>query len=120
MAFIEDVELDKHKAKIGYWIDINHRRQGLSQIIAESLINVSFEHLDLDIIEVEVIPENKPSVKSVEKYMREFGGSFDGRIRNATHTPEDGVHDLFTWSISKSEFYDKKAEYNENIKINNQ
>jgi RimJ/RimL family protein N-acetyltransferase len=93
------------------WIDKDYRGIDLSQARAESLIYIAFEHLGLDIIEVRVVSKNITSIKSVEKYMREFGGSFDGRLRNETHTPNNGVHNTYQWSISKDEFYNNDAEY---------
>lgn len=117
MAYLEDVDFSRERGKLGIWLDEQHRGEGFSQARAEALITVAFDHLNLKLIEVEVVPENTASVKSVEKYMREFGGRFDGRIRRATHTPNNGVHDLYKWSISKEEFTDENATYDPTVEV---
>lgn len=113
MCYIEDVELDKSRGKIGIWLDQDQRGKGYSQHRAEVLLVIAFDHLDLDVVEVEVVPDNTASVKSVIKYMDQLGGQFDGRRRNATKTPSGEIVDLYLWSISQSEFNAQESVYTE-------
>lgn len=111
LGFLEEVDFSLQKAKSGIWLDESYRGQNLAQAKLEALLIISFEHLKFDVIEFEIVTENKISIKAIEKCMSAFGGSFDGRLRNETHTPNDGIHDTYRWSISKEEFYDSNSTY---------
>lgn len=111
MCYLEDVELDKYRGKLGIWIDGDHRGQGYSQHRAEALLSIAFDHLGLDLVEVEIVPDNIASVKSVIKYMKKLGGNFDGRMKNTTKIPSGSVEDLYIWSITQEEFNDPETDY---------
>ena len=114
---IEDVNFAREDCEIGIWLDKDEWGNGYAQERAEAFFEVIFTHLDLEYVKITVVAENEKSVHSVEKYMSQFGGSFDGILRNETYTPEDEIHDVYKWSISQEEYRDTDAEYDDEVNI---
>lgn len=104
-AYIEAVDFKTDRCELGIWLREDYRGQGYAQARAEALFIVCFEHLDVEIVEFQVVVDNQPSISSVGKMMQRFGGSFDGRRRNATVTPMGETVDVCYWSISRDEFH---------------
>lgn len=112
---IEDIDLSKHRAEIGIWLHQRAWGNGYSQERAEALLEILFNHLYFELVEMTVVTENENSINSVNKYISKFGGSFDGKLRHATYTPTGDIHDVYKWSISRSEFNDPDAEYSKEV-----
>lgn len=105
-ATFEDVDWELGRCAIGIWIRQDFWGEGISQERAEALMYVAFDDLGMDLVEITVVPENENSLRAVEKYISEFGGSFDGRQRHATVTPmQDGVYDVVHYSVTADEFF---------------
>jgi len=111
IATLEDVDFGMAYAEIGFWVFKEHWGNGYAQEEAEALMDVLFNHLDICVVGICVVPENTKSVKAVLKFMDVFGGRYDGRIRRATYTPTGDVHDIYKWSVMAEEFNDPDATY---------
>jgi len=83
------------------------------------LCEVCFSALDLNVVEVTVATENNKSIKSVEKYMKKFGGEFNGKLRQNTLTPGNGVQNVYKWSVTDDEFYSNEAVYERTMSLPN-
>lgn len=111
LATIEHVKFDKRRVELGIWLREEHWGEGYSQERAEAVLEVLFNHLSFEVADILVIPENVNSVRAVSKYIPEFGGSFDGRSRNATFDQNGAVYDVYRWSVSADEFNDTEATF---------
>jgi len=112
-ATIEDVDFHAEKCEIGVWIRKDRWNEGISKERAEGLIYSIFKAMKIQTIEVRVAKQNKISISAVDSYMREFGGSYDGCLRNTSITPNYDVVSMLVWSITRDEFLDENSTYTE-------
>jgi ribosomal-protein-alanine N-acetyltransferase len=54
-------------AHIGYWIDRNYANRGYMSSAVEMVTDFAFEELELHRIEINIRPENSPSIRVAEK-----------------------------------------------------
>ncbi|MCK2240082.1 MULTISPECIES: GNAT family N-acetyltransferase [unclassified Crossiella] len=69
-------------AKLGYAVAAEHWRKGYAYNACRSLIDFGFDKLNLHRISAAIGPENKASIKLVNK----LGFSLEGEIRDHVHT----------------------------------
>lgn len=110
-ATIEDVDFHAGRCGIGIWLRKDQWGKGFSQERAEGLLYAIFTELEIDTVEIRVATENTPSIKAVEKYLSEFGGQYEGCLRNISPTPQLDIIDMYAWSITAEEFFDDDASY---------
>lgn len=110
-ATIEDVDLHSGRCGIGVWLRRDFWGQGISQERAEALLYAIFECMPINTVEVLVATENQNSINSVFKYMKEFGGSYEGCMRNKSINANKKPFDKYVWSITEKEFYDEDSDY---------
>ena len=66
---------------IGYWIDQSYANRGYMTEAVKMVTDFAFSELELHRIEINIRPENEPSIKVAEK----CGYVFEGLRRNYLH-----------------------------------
>lgn len=71
---------------MGYWVSSSYQGQGFGTLTAKMLVYLGFNHFQADRLSVNCNPENKASLRVIEK----CGFHFEGLLRNfrAKSTPE--------------------------------
>jgi RimJ/RimL family protein N-acetyltransferase len=64
---IKDIDYINQKANIGYWIGKQYQGKGIATECVKLIVNYTFYELDLQEITAYVFPENKPSIRVLEK-----------------------------------------------------
>lgn len=82
---------------------------GYSQERAERFIELAFDQLDLELVAVKYIDGNTKSKRAIEKYVTEFGGQYEGLLRNWLAV-EGEVFDCHRYSISRKQYEAAKHE----------
>jgi RimJ/RimL family protein N-acetyltransferase len=96
-------------AELGIWLRKRFWGRGYSGERAAALLEVAFEHLDLDLVVVTVHRGNEKSRRAVEKYVEAHGGRREGLLRNF-HTDRDGDPvDVHRFSVSAAEYREASA-----------
>lgn len=70
-----------YSAVIGYWVCSRFAGRGLTPLAVAMLIDWAFEELGLHRVEINIRPENKPSLRVVEK----LGLTYEGYRRGLLH-----------------------------------
>ncbi|MFB6176365.1 MAG: GNAT family N-acetyltransferase [Halobaculum sp.] len=94
---------DTRTATLGIWLRKPFWGRGYSGERAAALASLAFDRLDLEILAVDVMPDNEQSVRAIEKYVDRLGGHREGRFRNHVAT-EDGPADVYRFSVSQAEY----------------
>ncbi len=71
------LHIDGHKAELGYWLARSYWGQGIITSAAKLVCAFGFKQLKLQRIYATVLPENKASIRVLEK----AGFKFEGRLR---------------------------------------
>lgn len=98
-----DVDWDRRSMTLGIWLRKRFWGRGYSGERAAALMYVAFEHLDLDLVEVEAFVDNDRSKRAIEKYTEAHGGGRDGVLRNWRVQDGDPI-DCVRYSVSRSEW----------------
>ncbi|KDS91693.1 GCN5 family acetyltransferase [Halorubrum saccharovorum] len=101
-----EVDWEKRTAVLGTWLRRRFWGRGYSGERAAGLVEVAFEDLDLDLVAVSHLPENKQSQRAIEKYVGRLGGRREGLLRNHVTFMDGSVHDEIRYSISQDEWRD--------------
>lgn len=97
-------EWDRRTATLGIWLRKPFWGRGYSGERAKALARLAFDRFDVDVLAVEVVPDNENSVSAIERYVSELGGRREGRLRN-TVTDEAGVvSDSIRFSVAREEY----------------
>ncbi len=64
---IKDIDYVNKKANIGYWIGKQYQGKGIATECIKLVVNYAFDILKLEEISAYVFPENKPSIRVLEK-----------------------------------------------------
>jgi RimJ/RimL family protein N-acetyltransferase len=64
---IKDINYINKKANIGYWIGKQYQSKGIATEFVKLIVNYAFDILELVEISAYVFPENKPSIRVLEK-----------------------------------------------------
>lgn len=100
-----NVDWEKRKATLGIWLRKPFWGRGYSGERAGALLQLAFDRLDLEIVDVGHVPDNARSKRAIEKYVDRYGGRYDGLLRN-WHLEGDEPVDLHHYSISRTEWRD--------------
>ncbi|EJN59323.1 GNAT family N-acetyltransferase [Halogranum rubrum] len=103
---------DKRKAGLGIWLRKPFWGHGYSGERAGALLQLAFDRLDLEVVDVGHLPANDQSKRAIEKYVEKYGGRHDGVLRNF-HLHDDEPVDLSHYSISQAEWRDAVGDERE-------
>jgi RimJ/RimL family protein N-acetyltransferase len=76
------IDWDRQTAELGIWLRKPFWGRGYSGERAGRLLELAFDHLDLEVVTVSHDPENDKSRKAIQAYVDRFGGQKEGRLRN--------------------------------------
>lgn len=97
------IEWDRRLGAMGTWLRKPFWGNGYSGERAATLLELAFDTLDLEVVAVEVDPDNERSRRAIEKYVDRFGGREEGRLRN--HVVIRGEpRDALRYSIAADEW----------------
>jgi ribosomal-protein-alanine N-acetyltransferase len=97
------LDWDTRSATLGIWLRKPYWGRGYSGERAAALAQLAFDRLDLELLAVDVMPDNDQSVRAIEKYIDRLGGHREGRFRNSVVT-ENGPKDVYRFSVSQAEY----------------
>lgn len=106
------IDWEKRKATLGIWLRKPFWGRGYSGERAGALLQLAFDRLDLEIVDVGHEPDNDQSRRAIEKYVERYGGRHDGVLRNWQLKDGDPV-DLEHYSVSQEEWRDAVGEERE-------
>ncbi|HOF34563.1 MAG TPA: GNAT family protein [Spirochaetota bacterium] len=90
----------QHVGEIGYFIDENFWNKGIASCAVKLIEQIGFNELNLERIEIMMIPDNIGSVRVAEKCNYKREGLLSNRIFN------DGkYHDAYLYAKLKKEYY---------------
>lgn len=98
-----DVDWDRKTANLGCWLRKPYWGNGYSGERADALVELAFDTLDLDCVEVTHNAANEKSRRAIEKYVERNGGQRDGVMRHALASP-DGASDEVRYTILREEY----------------
>lgn len=97
------IDWDKRKATLGIWLRKPFWGRGYSGERAGALLQLAFDRLDLELVDVGHVPDNEQSKRAIEKYVERYGGRHDGVLRN-WHLDDGEPVDMQLYSISQDEW----------------
>jgi ribosomal-protein-alanine N-acetyltransferase len=98
------IDWDRRAGTLGTWLRKAYWGRGYSGERAAALIDLAFEQLDLEIIEVSHHPANDKSQRAIEKYIEAHGGQRDGVLRNGLVYQDGTIVDIVHYSITRDEY----------------
>lgn len=98
------VDWDTRSVELGCWFRRRFWGRGYSGERAAALLELAFERLDLELVEVTVVDGNEQSRRAVEKYVEAHGGRHEGLLRNARAGQDGEVVDLHRYTVSQAEY----------------
>jgi RimJ/RimL family protein N-acetyltransferase len=98
------IEWGRRSAELGLWLRKRFWGRGYSGERAAALLELAFEHLDLELARVTHDPRNEKSKRAIEKYVERYGGQCDGTVRNATATMSGDIVDLTHYTITQEQW----------------
>ena len=98
-----DVDWDRRLGSLGTWLRKPFWGRGYSGERAAALLELAFERLELEVVEVTHHVDNEKSCRAIEKYVDRHGGRKEGVLRNwISH--DDHVADEVRYTISREEW----------------
>jgi len=88
-----------HIGEIGYFIDENFWNKGIASNAVKLIEKIGFNELNLERIEIVMMPENKGSIRVAEKCNYKREGLLAGRIYN-----NGKYHDAYMYAKLKNEY----------------
>jgi RimJ/RimL family protein N-acetyltransferase len=85
---------------IGYWIHVDHTRQGYATETSAALTKVAFRVEGMDRVEIHCHPANLASAAIPKK----LGYTHEATLSRRTHWPDGRVADSMIWSIFAHQF----------------
>jgi RimJ/RimL family protein N-acetyltransferase len=98
-----DVEWDRRSAELGVWLRKRFWGRGYSGERAGALLELAFERLDLEVVAAVHLDGNENARRAIEKYVEEYGGRYEGRLRN-WRAPGGDPRDAHRYTISREEY----------------
>ncbi|WP_279387616.1 GNAT family N-acetyltransferase [Natrarchaeobius chitinivorans] len=96
-------EWDRRMARIGFILGRPYWGRGYAGECADALTAVAFDHLDLEVVAIDHAEGNERSKRTIESFVDEVGGSYDGLLRNWLAIDGD-VADHHRYTIGKEEY----------------
>lgn len=98
-----EVDWNRKTGSLGIWLRKQFWGKGYAGERADSLLEIAFDQLDLEIVVASHHDGNEKSRRAIEKYVDHYGGRYEGLIRNGA-TTTDGPVDIHQYSISTGEY----------------
>jgi RimJ/RimL family protein N-acetyltransferase len=95
---------DRRTATLDIWLRPKFWGRGYSGERAAAMIELAFDHLDLDVVAVEHMDGNEKSRRAVERYVDRFGGRHEGVLRNFQANDDGSVVDMHRYTITQAEY----------------
>ena len=86
--------------EIGYWVHVDHLRQGHATELSGALTRIAFEVDDVERVEIHCDPANTASAS----VPRNLGFAHDATLRARTKTPDGSPRDTMVWSLLANEY----------------
>ena len=97
------LDWDCRSAKLGCILARPFWGEGYARAAATALTELAFDRLDLKLVAIGHEAGNDRSAAFVERFVEEFGGRYDGRLRNWTPVGDD-VLDHHRYTVSREEY----------------
>ncbi|WP_439027217.1 GNAT family N-acetyltransferase [Haloarchaeobius sp. DT45] len=94
---------DRRTARLGIWLREPFWGRGYSGERADALVDLAFDHLDLELVAAAHTDENDASKRAIEKYVERWGGQYDGILRNWV-VLDDEPRDLHRYTITRDQY----------------
>lgn len=104
------VDWDRRSVALGIWLRKRFWGRGYSAERAGALLELAFGRLDLDVVCIAVEERNDRSIRAIEKYVDDYGGTFEGTLRNFDTNCGTPV-DKRRYTISKDEYLESRPEH---------
>lgn len=95
---------DRDTAVFGTWLRKTFWGRGYSGERARALLTLAFDRLNFGLVAIGVAADNRKSRRTVEKYVEDAGGRFEGVIRRGLALSDDDVRDEARYSVSQEEW----------------
>ncbi len=106
-----NVKWERRAGKLGMWLRKPFWGRGYSGERAGALLELAFDHLDLELVVVEHFAGNQKSRRAIETYIDKYGGQYDGILRN-WHPDGDVVRDAHRFTVSREQWKANREETN--------
>lgn len=103
------VDWDRRTVAFGIWLRKRFWGRGYAVERAGALLELAFDRLDHEVVSVEVEERNDRSIRAIEKYVDENGGTFEGTLRNFGDNCGTPV-DKRRYTISRDEYFESRDE----------
>ena len=91
---------DERAREIGYWIHVDHTRQGYATETSAALTKVAFLIEDMDRVEIHCDPANAASAA----IPRKLGYAHEATLRRRSHWADGKVEDSMIWTLFANDF----------------
>lgn len=98
------ISWDRQIAYPGIWLRKQFWGRGYSGERAAALMELTFDHLDLELLTVSHIPDNDQSERAIREYIERAGGHREGHLRNSITDRDGNIHDEVRYSVSRDEW----------------
>lgn len=98
-----EVDWDRRTGTMGIWLRKSMWGQGYSGERAARFFELAFDRLDLDVVVAKHDPANDNSRRAISAYVERFGGTKEGRIRNAL-VVDGEPRDAVRYSVTREEW----------------
>ena len=107
VAGVAKLEVDRVRevGSLGIWLRKRFWGRGYAGERAGALLELAFDRLDLEVVEVVHQDGNDRSRRAVERYVNAYGGGYQGPLRN-WRTDGDDVVDAHRYTITVDEYAD--------------
>lgn len=100
------VDWDKQKGSYYIWLKPKYRGNAYSLERAVAFTSIMFEILKLESVKISIIIDNRSSIRSAWKYIREFEGSATGlEFKSHDVTDSERRDDTIKFSITKEQYF---------------
>lgn len=83
--------------EIGYWVGLTHARRGYATEATAALVQVAFERLEVEQVQIRCDPRNAPSAG----IPRKLGFAHVDTLRTDTVTPTGAPRDTMVWQLTR-------------------
>jgi RimJ/RimL family protein N-acetyltransferase len=97
-------EWERRLGSLGTWFRKRYWGRGYSGERAATLLELAFETLDLECVQVTHEADNEKSRRAIERYVERFGGRREGTLRNYVAYRDGTVHDEVRYTITREEY----------------
>jgi RimJ/RimL family protein N-acetyltransferase len=95
---------DRRLGSLGTWFRKRYWGRGYSGERAAALLELAFDTLDLECVQVTHEVGNEQSERAIEKYVERFGGRREGVLRNYAAYQDGTVHDEVRYTVAREEY----------------